>query len=142
VEKGLKAVAALSEISSTRAVEALISLVLNCPIERIQVEARNNLADFYGEDLEEVLDSYRAEGQDEQEDYDDTNAGDEMDGEEPAVDGGTNWMKLPQRGASLRQTPPESPSVFQEEGISVFHILLVGIATLVVIGLVAMALGR
>ncbi|MHC1781157.1 MAG: HEAT repeat domain-containing protein [Anaerolineaceae bacterium] len=142
VAKGVKAVAALAEISSTRAVEALISLSLNSPIEKIKLEAQARLEGFYGDDLEEVLNSYRMEGQDELEDYEDVTAGDEMEEEDPVAEGGTDWVELPQRGASLRQAPPESPSVFQEEGLSAVHILLVGVATLVVIGLVAMALGR
>jgi hypothetical protein len=140
VAKGMKAVAALAEISSTRAVEALISLSLNSPIEKIKLEAQTRLEDFYGDDLEEVLNSYRAEGQDELEEYEDLAAGDEINEEEPAAKVGADWVELPQRGASLRQSPPETPSVFQEEGLSAVHIILVGVATLVVIGLVAMAL--
>jgi hypothetical protein len=66
--------------------------------------------------------------------------GDEDEGDEESR---AEWVELQQPGASIRQTPPsEMPSVFKEEGLNGVQIAMVVIGVLVVIGLVAVSMGR
>ncbi len=136
--KGVKAVRALAQISSTRAVEALIALALRAASTRVRDAARAELEAFYGEDLDQVLESYRTAGQDDLEEFEE---GEEEDQAEDEA-AGEDWVELPQRGSSIRQAPPDQPSVFKEEGMDPVTTAIIVVGVLVVIGLVMMVLGQ
>jgi HEAT repeat protein len=133
--KGVKAVKALAQIGTTRAVEALISLALHAETEKIRQASRGLLEDYYGEDLDEVLKSFQA---------DDESFGEELvdlaleeDWPEEAIG---DWAAFGEGKEGYGRAQPQSSPVMREEGVSAAHVLLVGAATLVVIALVAMAL--
>jgi hypothetical protein len=58
--KRLKAIYALSQIENTRAIDALASIALWSEERRIREAAKESLRTIYGDDLDEVLQSYRA----------------------------------------------------------------------------------
>lgn len=142
--KSLKAVQALGQISNTRAVETLISICLNAEAEKTRAEAREVLQSYYGDDLEDVLASYRlVDDEESDEEYDeDVEFSDE---EGATVDEGESrgeWQDTSEPGVSVRNTISQTPSVLQEEKINLVQILLVAVGALAVIGIVALALGR
>lgn len=138
LKKGRNAVRALGKINSTRAVETLISICLNAEAEETRAEAREVLLAFYGDDLDDVLASYRQ--LDEEEFEDEYTEEEEVTADE--VDSREGWQDTLEPGVSVRKINVLSPSVLQEEKINIAQIVLVVVGVMVVIGMVVLMLGR
>lgn len=147
INKSVKAVRALGKINSTRAVETLISICLNAEAEETRAEAREVLLSFYGDDLEDVLASYRQVDDEESDEYDETydetvESSEEEEATGDDADAQEGWQDTPDPGVSVRKINVLSPSVLQEEKINVAQIVLVVVGVMVVIGIVVLMLGR
>jgi len=135
----VKAIRALSQIDSTEAIDALAMVALWEDEDASREAAHAALEEIYGDDLPEVLQSYR--DAEEEEDSRDQESEDALEGEgELAKDRGEDstgrWARVPAQ-PSFQATP-----VIQEEKAGWTTALLVGLLLLVALAIVVYLLTR